>query len=387
MSVYWANITKKPLAKIKNFVRPYGVDVCVVGSGPFNLVRAIQELKKGQSVLILERQAFLGGAWAAQPCFGDGTLHDVVAHLMAPFPKAYELLINAGFEMRPRPVFFWDVSFTDEKRVALGRLADGDFHSISSPKGHIMAWHQYYALEKAAISFEEARREANMQRQYFNQFMYLDRSFQPIIDRLVGEFRRLGGKFNLNYDVDKIHIDRKGVFLRSPHSRVIAKKLISGRHLDCDFCIDNVKFSEEPITNDYNSLLIHVNCLSQPKMMYVNVVNHCRIGAFQVAPYGYGRELEFVYCIIGSFDFKVLPEIAAEEIVQELNEAGLAKEVVEIRSAAYHRYSSQSHSSRYLSKVQGASTLVEINIVNSISQCIAERSHDWAEALRTDVYA
>jgi len=387
MPIHWANITKRPLATIRDFLRPYDVDVCVVGSGPFNLVRAIQELKTGQSVLILERQAFLGGAWAAQPCFGDGTLHDVVAHLMAPFPEAYELLLRAGFVMRSRPVFFWDASFTDEKRAALRRLADSDFHSISSPKGHIMAWHQYYALEKATISLEEARREANMQRQYFHQFKYLDKSFQPIIDRLVSEYLRLGGKFHLNYDVDMIHIDEKRVKLRSPCRKVIAKKLISGRHLDCDFCIENVKFFEKPLTNDYNSLMIHVDCSSRPEMMYVNVVNHCKVGAFQVAPYGCGRELEFVYCVIGSFDFAVLPRVAAQEIIQELNEAGLAKEVVEIRSAVYHRYRSQSHSSDYLSKIQGASTLVEINIVNSISQSIAERSHDWADALGSDVYA
>jgi hypothetical protein len=369
------------VAWVRRLFGQTNVDVCVIGSGPYNLVRAIQEVKQGRSVLIVERQPVLGGAWAARPCFDDGSLHDVVAHLMAPFPTAYDLLSRAGFKMLPRPIFFWDAVYSEDKKNALLSLADDSFQPFHTDTGHIMAWHQYYGLLKWPLGIVEAHAESAVQRKYFVGFRYFERSFQPLIDRLVDNFERQGGRYQTLSDVKTVRKLRNRIEIGLGLGVICCKKIISGRHLDCEFLGVKDKLAEEIVVNEYNSLMIRIRATQRPAMMYVNAVNHSQIGAIQIAPYDDGGGNEFVICLIGSFDQALGAGATAKLMLNQLKSARIIDPDSDLLGARYHTYRSYSHSAAYFKSITNGSPMIEINIVGSISQCIAENLSNWEDAL------
>jgi hypothetical protein len=359
-------------------------DVCVIGSGPFNLVRAIQELKAGKSVTVVERETVLGGAWATRASFvGNTARHDVVAHLISPFPKAHELLEATGFRLEQRPIYFWDAACADEKKAALDQLADDAFVPYSSNIGHLMGWHQYYGLLKYPQGLDAAKAEANAARATFLGFSYFERSFQPLIDALTEHFVRLGGKSLTGQNVMTLDFDESHALVGLAEREISAGKIISGRHLHCRISVNGREEQEDIVTNEYNSLMMLVRLPTAPEFRYINVVNHAYIGAIQVAPYAFDADLPgtYCYCVIGSFDKSKPATEIAEAVINQFRQSGLVDAAAALLDAALHHYVSYSHSSAYFERVQCQTERLEINIVNSIGQCMSDHYDSWSEAL------
>ena len=80
-------------------------DVISIGSGPFILVRMINEILNGGKVALFEKNNNSGGVWSCISIMNSH--HDAVAHLISPFPKAHQMLNAVGVNLRLRPIYFW----------------------------------------------------------------------------------------------------------------------------------------------------------------------------------------------------------------------------------------------------------------------------------------
>lgn len=363
--------------------REMDVDVVVVGGGPYSLVRAIAECDAGNSVMIVDGAPVLGGAWAALPIYpGLDERFDVVAHLLSVYPEAYAMLEEAGFPLVERCIYFWDARPDAQTASMLEQLADETFTPVTTGHGHVMAYHQYYALPHWADSEATARQSALANRPEFLGFRYLRHSFQPVVDCLCARFAASGGLAETAQRVEEIRADATGVTVVSGDLLVKARKLVSGRHLDCRILVGGSEMAEEMSRNVYQSLLVLARFAAPLPRRYVNVVGHPKVQAIQSARCErHAGELVYSLCLVVSSDESDDPQKSAAELLDEMRNACVFESEYDILAAQFHRYVSRSHSSRFLQEVASRSPAIELNVVDNLSACMANRRREWAQAL------
>ncbi|MGL4728049.1 MAG: NAD(P)-binding protein [Bosea sp. (in: a-proteobacteria)] len=363
--------------------REVDVDVVVVGGGPYSLVRAIAECDAGKSVMIVDGAPVLGGAWAALPIYPDmDERFDVVAHLLSVYPDAYAMLEEAGFPLVERSIYFWDARPDAQTAFMLDRLGDETFTPITTGHGHVMAYHQYYALQHWPDGETTARQSAIANRPEFLGFRYMPHSFQPVVDRLCARFAASGGITETAQRVEQITAGETGITVSSGELLVKARKLISGRHLDCRIVVGDGEMIEEMATNVYQSLLVLARFDTPLPRRYVNVVGHQRVQAIQAARCeSMTGEIVYSICLVVTSDMSGNPAAAAAELMAEMRNACVFEGAYEVLSARFHRHVSRSHSSRFLQEVALRCPEVELNVVDNLSACMANHRHGWALAL------
>ncbi|MCO5090672.1 NAD(P)-binding protein [Bosea sp. (in: a-proteobacteria)] len=358
-------------------------DLVVVGSGPYGLVKAILALEAGLRVVVIDREPFLGGAWAARPCYGSTSeKFDMVAHLLSVYPGCYRLLEEAGFPLQERSLYFWDADWTQDKQDALAALADAAFEPRSGPAGHLMGYHQYYGLHRHADGRDAALAVSRGNRAEFEAFRYMPHSFQPLVDRLIARFETLGGQALLGASAELIRLGQQSVTVAAADWQVRAERLVSGRHLDGAIHVDGIALEMPFIANLYRSMLLLVRLSEAPRHRYVNVVGHAGMQAIQIARSA-ADPRPFVYsiCIIDHEERPPDPEAVAGHRIAQLQAAGILPQVEEVLDVAFHRHLSRSLPREFLASVAARSPAVSFHIVDNLSQCIADNAAEWLRAL------
>jgi glycine/D-amino acid oxidase-like deaminating enzyme len=355
-------------------------DVCVVGAGPYSMVRAIEELRAGRSVVVVDRQEVLGGAWAARRCYDrSAARYDIVAHLISALPDTYSVLEGAGMPMTQRRIYYWDAAFSEGKAEALAFLSDDHHMPVASEAGHLMGYHQYHGLQHWPDR-NEAARLTGLLREEFLSFQYLEHCFQPVVDALSASLRRWGGKALLGNEVRAIAVEGAVATVECDKLHVRTRKVISGRHLNCSIVVDGIEHREAPVENLYNSLLVLVRLATPPRFRYLNVANHDGFYAVQVAP-SPDQEDAYSFCLIGFSGGAAGLDGQAAVIFGEFRKAGILDDSGEILDAKLVRYLTHSHSTEYLRGLERASPVFEFNVVTNLGECIAQQRGAWERSL------
>jgi hypothetical protein len=362
-------------------------DLIIIGSGPTSLARAVTEARAGRSVLLLERDCHVGGAWAARPCFpGSESRYDVVAHLVSPFLEAHAMLNSVGVRMLKRPIYF--LAHDPVGNVARFQTmgGDDDFQPVLTEGAALVAWHQWYYAEDLSHDIPPAQRDLNLagHRANFDNFAYFESGVQTVVDLMHKHFVQAGGDLRLQVDVEEIRYASSGSEVLTTAGVFFARKVVSGRHLTA--AIQNLPEGVEPNplnTNEYNSLMIKACFERPPAYEYINFVGHQSVGALQITQQDEpeGPSGSRVLCVIGSFGQQD-PMAAAEAFVAEMAMRGVLPSSSQVLDAVFSRYVAHSHSTAYCQQVtevtQGA---IELTAIHSIGQSMTEGAAFWREAL------
>ena len=126
-------------------------DAVVIGSGHNGLVAAAYLAKAGKSVLVLERNDYLGGATASQRVFPDYEAWlSRYSYLVSLLPQQIVLELNLDFTTRRRSIASF-TPYTDAKNYPRGLLlsnvdADVSKSSMREMAGDESAWIGYQRL-------------------------------------------------------------------------------------------------------------------------------------------------------------------------------------------------------------------------------------------------
>lgn len=70
-------------------------DACVLGSSPISLLTALQLVKFGKRVVLIEKESRFGGAWSSKRMHGLGEVEiESACHLIEHYSRVYELISN-----------------------------------------------------------------------------------------------------------------------------------------------------------------------------------------------------------------------------------------------------------------------------------------------------
>lgn len=135
-------------------------DVVIVGSGHNGLVAAAYLAKAGRSVLVLEKNDYLGGATTSQRVFPDYDAHlSRYAYLVSLLPQQIITDLSLKFETRRRQVASY-TPWTSDTGAAHGLLlwndsAEKSRQSLSELSGDDSAWNGYQRLMQLEAAIAE----------------------------------------------------------------------------------------------------------------------------------------------------------------------------------------------------------------------------------------
>ena len=358
------------------------VDLVCIGSGPFNLVRAITTLSEGKDVVLVEETEHIGGAWATRACFGEPDLrYDCVAHLLSPFPDAYSMLESSGFKLRPRPVFFWQYGIVDPFHLKF--VTDEHFTPVQTPSGALLGWHQWMALQNFEKCEKLAQKTLHNEVATFTGFRYFRGNFQPLVDKLRHKFFSLGGKMVLNKTIEKVAVHENSIVCEAPGMEIRADRVFSGRHMTAAIDIYGESIQEELQYNEYNSLIIRVALKNAPSCSYINCVSHPNIGAIQIARCE-NDSLEggtYALTVVSSYPESAEADLVSLELMRDLQSLDVVDDFV-ILDAVFYRYHSSSHSTAYCKQVVTKSDgRVNLHVVDWMAECMSSNASEWFSAL------
>ena len=353
-------------------------DAISIGSGPFILVRMINEILNGRKVAIFEKNNNSGGVWSCIHTMG--AYHDAVAHLISPFPKAHEILKSVGINLRPRPIYFWHFRNKITAFKNANFLENVPLTNKNNNIGFLLEWHQHYSI--ITKTKQEFFQTFESQKDVFNSFRYLDYNFSEITNRLESNFIRLGGIQFLNEKVNTVKVKNK-LTVTTEKRTITSNHLISGRHAIADFFVNEKLIKTPIIENPYYSLLVKFASSIELKYEYINVIGHPMIGAIQIErtkDYFESKRI-YVCCFVTNEIQKNESINFANKFMEQLFELGILESYTILKSAIY-KYKSYSMNTDSCNLLNNKSNgLLEILPVYSIGENISQYSDLWQKAL------
>lgn len=294
------------------------------------------------------------------------------------------MLSRAGFRVVPRPLLYWVASELPETS-ALADLSDAAYQVRTTARGTICAYHQYHLAKHAVAGESVADIAADAMRSEFLRFRYLNRSFQPVIDRLTRSYLKAGGRFMLSTKVTGIRARPDGLHVHTSRGRFRAKRVTVSRHLSWPvFGVDD-RSHKKPNLNVHRSVLTLVESTVPIPLFYVNLVGHPWFAAVQVSEVSSDTDSKchvYSFCMVTGHDaFADLPA-AVTELMTELGGLGLVPEDCKVREiSAVRRMVLARRSADLQASVDKLGTALCALIVDNLAQDMSENVDVWAQAV------
>ncbi|MGQ5701393.1 hypothetical protein ACUJ46_05010 [Sandaracinobacteroides sp. A072] len=244
-------------------------DFIGIGTSPLMLLRAIALAGEGRRVLLLDRAALPGGAWAAPTLFGHANVENA-AHLIENRPALHALLRDdLGIALAPDPC----IGFLAGRRLSMGftRIA---FHAMVALKS-LTAGEGDKARRLAASAMRAAASLGT-------PFLYPVGGSAALNRALLARLGALGGRVAFGEDVLSIHVERDGVAARvrletrqsgehALHVRTASRALMASRAF-APVHVGGKALPLETEAGETLTLILHVHRAGQLAFSYAEIV-------------------------------------------------------------------------------------------------------------------
>ncbi|NQY68703.1 MAG: NAD(P)-binding protein [Flavobacteriales bacterium] len=272
-------------------------DIVIIGSSPLMLIESLYQAKLGKSVLVIEKQERIGGAWQSFEKINFSNHIEIGSHIWQKDKSVNEFLINSlginVVEMSPQP-------------VTIGFGFTFPYYAISI----------FYSLRhlrfNSLFDFENVKLHRSLWFDFFKQFLnpskyyYHEGGSGELIQKLAEKATNCNVRFELNTSVDQIDLS-SNTLLTLYGSEIKFETLIGTNKLD----INNVTLSnglKTPISlkpRTSYSLYLVVKCEHPSLLSYAETYKDKVIYRVSDITYTDSRlraEKKRLYCIDLTYD-------------------------------------------------------------------------------------
>jgi len=299
-------------------------DCIVVGSSPSNLMRAVERVRAGETVLLVDNSKYFGGAWHARPVFSNSEKsYEVATHMLSPFIEEYAMLEDAGITLKHRPIIYFDFGATaqGEEIEWLNETFESVYAKRKPGGAHKLSWSQYFSLldYRSIDDSKYLQARIQMHQAQETQFKYYWPGVIVLINRLLENFKSAGGEILTAATVSDINVSASGVSLKAGKKSYACKSMLAGRHLDATIDINDTPLDLSPKTNYYYSLMVKCKSDAAQPHPYIACAGHSNITAIQQCFPMDGEDTGIsVFCLAGSWPNQGDPIAAARSLCREI---------------------------------------------------------------------